>query len=334
MTAGRFVPMNSPRVFDLLQRPARELSVVSLLRWACVAVFAARAWQHLRFDAPFRALLWDERVMTPVVEALLGMDWVTYSRVSDAYIQGIIQGFGVFYGLCAVAAWRCRADRFWNSVIVGVGACALLFLSYLYYRDTNGRIYELIEYAIQWMAPLALLFAVHLPARPAVSAWVMKLAIVGTFLGHGHYAMSVYGYPPVAFVNMTMRILGLGEENALRFLWWAGFLDLLVCVAIFLPRRIALAGLAYAAVWGALTALARPVAYVAAAPDLNERLYWLNEGLLRTANALIPAALFLLLYAASGRPALSRAAVTGAGDVSLTSPEATPTATPRIIPTP
>jgi hypothetical protein len=324
--------MNNWLSFRSWLRLAREISVVSLLRWACFAVFAARAWQHLWFDAPFRALLWDERLMTPIIETFFRMDWVTYSRVSDVYIQGIIQAFGVLYAICAVAVWRCRADRFWNSVVVGVGACALLFLSYLYYRDTNGRIYELIEYAIQWMAPLALLSAIHRPQSGQTLVWILKVAIVGTFLGHGRYAMSVYGYPPVSFVNMTMRVLGLGEENALRFLWWAGFLDLLLCVAIFLPRRIALAGLAYAAFWGSLTAMARPVAYFSTAPDWSWKIFWLNEAFLRTSNALIPAALFLLIYHARAQSVVVSPAAGETISPPLASPEAAPKTPHRIIP--
>jgi hypothetical protein len=324
--------MNDRTPASVASRLLAGLSVVALLRWACVAVFAARAWQHLRFDAPFRALLWNEPSMTPFVQAVLGLDWGAYAAQSDPYITGIVRGFGGLYAVCAVAAWRCRPGRRVESILVGVGAAALLFLSYLHYLDTNGRFYELIEYAIQWMAPLALLWVIHRPADLATPGWMLRLAITGTFLGHGCYAMSVYGYPPVSFVNMTMRILGLGEENALRFLWWAGFLDVLACVAIFLPRRIALTGAAYAALWGALTTLARPVAYVAGAPDWHERSFWLNEGLLRTANALIPAALFLLLLQARGKTSVSGTALGAAGLAPISSQEAAPETPRRILP--
>ncbi|MDB3941646.1 hypothetical protein N9406_11850, partial [Verrucomicrobiales bacterium] len=72
-----------------------------------------------------------------------------------------------------------------------------------------------------------------------------------------------------------------------------GILDFVICVGIFLPwtRR---ACLLYAAIWGFLTALARPVAGM----DMDLNFFgadrYLHESILRTPHFIIPLFLFFL----------------------------------------
>src|SRR5690554_5027502 len=74
------------------------------LRLATFLLFAGRAWQHLFWDAPFRALLWDRELMENTILFFRGGTWQEYvtSAAADRFIQSAITGFGVFYALMAV----------------------------------------------------------------------------------------------------------------------------------------------------------------------------------------------------------------------------------------
>jgi len=41
---------------------------VPVLRISCCCLLVGRAWQHLFWDAPFRAFLWDEHLLQGIVE--------------------------------------------------------------------------------------------------------------------------------------------------------------------------------------------------------------------------------------------------------------------------
>ena len=49
--------------------------VNKVLRLATFALFAGRAWQHLFWDAPFRALLWDKETMENFDEFKRSLEW-------------------------------------------------------------------------------------------------------------------------------------------------------------------------------------------------------------------------------------------------------------------
>jgi hypothetical protein len=288
--------MKTPEYSGLHRLMAQKVSAVLLLQIACVCCFVGRAWQHIVFDAPFRALLWSETTMTGFIEAVFGIDWVTYSQHSDRYITMIVTAVGFFYALCAVAVWFVDGKRRWASALMAAASVSLMFLSYLYYRDNKYKFNELIEYSLQWATPLALLIAVHFPHEKAKLILFSKLAILGTFLGHGHFAVGFYGEPPASFVRLSMRALGIGAPQAVSFLWVVGVLDIIICFLVFLPRRIALHALVYAAAWGAITALARPYAYVPVGSDLRDASFWIAEAVYRMPNALVPLATFVLVY--------------------------------------
>ena len=113
--------------------------LVLLVRSACVLLLVGRAWQHLFWDAPFRALLWSQATMEGVVKAVLGLDWEAYASnptISDT-IQGVIRGFGAFYLLAAVVAMVYPVDakacgRRWLAGVLLCASLSLFFLGYLY----------------------------------------------------------------------------------------------------------------------------------------------------------------------------------------------------------
>lgn len=70
-----------------------------ILQWVTAALFAGRAWQHLRWDGPYRTLLWDEALMKPFVQRILGMDWASYATdpSTDAFVRHLTTGTGCFF---------------------------------------------------------------------------------------------------------------------------------------------------------------------------------------------------------------------------------------------
>lgn len=237
-----------------------------LLQVGTVAVLWGRAWQHLFHDAPFRALLWNERLMTPLVEAW-GMEWSGWvsSLQVDQAIQTAIRLSGLLYlagGVVALLAHKPWMRRY--RAVLAWCAVWLTLLAWMYWLEHWRHVAQLLEYALQIAFPLLLwgAMAAHPPRwTDRMAAW-LRLSVSLTFAAHGLYALGVYPVPS-SFIKMTTNILPLSEEGARVFLFVAGLLDQVVAVGIWAPlgkwRR---ALLAYAAVWGLLTAMARPLAWV------------------------------------------------------------------------
>ena len=66
-------------------------SLIWTLRVVCFLTFIGHGWVCLQGNMPIRALLWDEELMTGIVESWLGMGWGEY--VSSLEISDRIDGF-------------------------------------------------------------------------------------------------------------------------------------------------------------------------------------------------------------------------------------------------
>lgn len=83
--------------------------------------------------------------------------------------------------------------------------------------------------------------------------WVLRIALFGEFLGHG-----IFAYRAVPHFQELMALsLGISTETAAEILPIIGIIDFGVAIlALVYPMRVVLI---YAALWGLLTGLARPV---------------------------------------------------------------------------
>jgi hypothetical protein len=82
---------------------------------------------------------------------------------------------------------------------------------------------------------------------------VLRIALFGEFLGHGVFAFRASPH----FQYLLSGSLGVSTETAARLLPVIGVVDFAIAgLAIVKPIRIALL---YAAIWGLLTGLARPL---------------------------------------------------------------------------
>lgn len=269
-----------------------------LVKMAAISVFLARAWQQIYWDAPYRALLWDEAWMKAPVEALLGMSWREYvaSPQVDSFIDGLVTATGWFYLLCAAAAlFISRLGRV-GRALLWLGALNLIFLAALYCKENFFFIGQFFEYTLQWGAPMMLAILSRNPEHGWSPRFVLlvKIAIALTFTCHGLYAVGFYPRPG-NFLEMVMNILPVSETGAIHFLNTVGVLDFALSLAIFLPGRIPVLALAYASFWGLATSIARFWAYFHWAFWDSALKQWLHEAVMRFPHFLVPLALLLYL---------------------------------------
>lgn len=71
-----------------------KLKIIWLVKICAFTVFLGRAYQLYFFGAPFRAILWDESLLTPIVEGLSNYSWQEYATSSRVNIW--IDGFTKF----------------------------------------------------------------------------------------------------------------------------------------------------------------------------------------------------------------------------------------------
>jgi|AntRauTorckE5430_2_1112549.scaffolds.fasta_scaffold31010_2 hypothetical protein len=262
-----------------------------ILQWSAASVLLARGWQHLYWDAPFRALLWDQAWMEGMVQAVLGMDWQTYVTHpnTDWWIQQLVFGTGVFYVLAGTVAITIHRWGRPGRVVLWLSSLGLIILAGLYCKDKFFFLGQFFEYTLQFTAPAVLAWVAVDPKKRFNQSLLLflKVGIALTFTCHGLYAVGYYPRPGY-FVFMVMSILGVDEISAAYFLQVAAALDFLLSILIFLPGRIARVALVYAAFWGLSTTLARPWAYAYVATWDTILLQWVHEAVMRFPHFLIP----------------------------------------------
>lgn len=83
--------------------------------------------------------------------------------------------------------------------------------------------------------------------------WVLRVAVFGSFLGHGVFALQ----HKAQWLGWIEQMTGASPETAITLLTMVGALDVLVAfVVLFKPIRVVLL---WAALWGFWTALVRPL---------------------------------------------------------------------------
>ncbi|MFK7934825.1 MAG: hypothetical protein AB8G22_15055 [Saprospiraceae bacterium] len=271
-----------------------------------ILLLLGRGWQHLADSVPVRALLWNEDLFRPLIENLTTLEWSGYvaNLQYDHWISYLTYGFGFFYLLLAFSlimikiGGNLKLPPIYRMLKISLLLTSIFFfiLAFCYYLDKNYLLGQWGEYALQWMSPLFLSWYIFKTIPRSRLVLLMKIALSITFICHGLYAIGYYPVPG-SFQSMLMQILPLTETQAISILKVAGILDFILSIVIFIPqRKIVLVALAYAAIWGFLTALARPVAHFYSQFWLESLLQWTPEFLFRVPHFLIPIWLFLFTY--------------------------------------
>ncbi|MGB0523088.1 MAG: hypothetical protein ACPGJS_09015 [Flammeovirgaceae bacterium] len=255
-------------------------SVVKPLALLCFFLFLGRSYQHLFWDAPYRTLLWDEAWLEGMVN-WFGLDWKSYvtSAQADRTIQLFIKLTGILYLVCALICLAMQNGRFKRlQPILKMGILSLAFLFFLTTKERFFHIGQFLEHSAQLISPILLLYLVNQKLSMEKFQRLLKIAIALTFSCHGLYAIGYYPRPGV-FVDMTINIFGCSEAFAHQFLWWAGLLDFVVALFLFIPHpKFQKTAIYYTLIWGLVTALARTVAFV----DWSFPLQTLHQNLYQT----------------------------------------------------
>lgn len=265
------------------------------LQIAVVAVFLGRAWQHLYWDAPYRVLLWDEDWMKPIVQGIFGISWEAYvtNLKVDQVIQNFIRITGIFYVFVALAAIFILRLKKMAVGMLWMGAISLAFLAMLYAKDRFFQIPQFLEFALQWSAPIFLIFYYQKQEFSTQLLFWMKIATALTFSCHGIYAIGLGNVQRATeFTQMTIGIIHTDEANAIMFLKVVGILDMIAGVLIFVPGRIGIFALAYCFFWGFITTMARIWANFYLEQFTTVLSQSLHESLYRFPHFIIPMVLF------------------------------------------
>ncbi|GAA5478777.1 hypothetical protein Hhel01_02277 [Haloferula helveola] len=263
--------------------------LVLLLRVATASCFAAWAWQHLRWSGPYASLLLNPDIFGFV--EMFGIEWIEWINeiMTEERILLLSRIIGVFFGLVALAAVFVSGRRRFPHVLLWLGSFVLcLTAAGIAVHDRSGVLW--IEQAGQIGCPILLSLAIFRgPRSPAVLVTAI-VALWAVFISHGLFAAGVFQIPG-SFLSMTHAILQLDERGTVTFLRIVGLLDFVICVACLIPvlRKPALA---YACLWGLLTAAARPVAGMSLLAPYWGADVFLHETFQRLPHAAIPAFLF------------------------------------------
>ncbi|MDF1864494.1 MAG: hypothetical protein P1U70_06650 [Saprospiraceae bacterium] len=270
--------------------------VFRLVQLSSICVFAGRAWQHFNFDAPYRSFLWDETIMSFWVRLFTDLTWKEYvtSPEVDENIQLLIIISGWLYVACLlISIWIKKLPKPFHYILL-IGALNLIILAFLYSKEKFFHFGQFFEYVLQFGSPILLYLIVNQLITTNRLIKLMKIGIGVTFSCHGLYAIGYYPRPE-SFIAMTTNILGLNNENAILFLKVAAILDFLITISQFFNKKIVIPFLAYAALWGLATSLARVWSNFYADFWIESLHQWTHETILRFPHFLIPLALILLL---------------------------------------
>ncbi|WP_179007290.1 hypothetical protein [Winogradskyella forsetii] len=235
--------------------------IISLVKLCAFTVFIGRAYQLYFFGGPYRAILWDESLLTPVVEGVFNYTWFEYATSStvNSWIEAWTKLNSIIFFIAAIVC------LFWNQIkyirvkrfFVGLGLWLLFLLAICMVKDRNYDVLQLFEMSIQLTAPFLLWKNIKMNPQNKNLIVGLKLAIALTFIPHGLLAMG-FPFRPGYFIDMTIMILGVNETQATQFLFVVGFLDVLMALLAFVPK-LSKYVLWYMMVWGFATAFARLV---------------------------------------------------------------------------
>lgn len=223
-----------------------------ILRLSAFFVLFGRGVQHLFYDAPYRIVLWNESLLTPVFN-LFGWSWNEYvtSSLTDRLINYGVIAVGVLLIIASiVVAFNYKKGK----ILLYISGHYLIILSLLYMASKYFVPAQFIEYSAQMLSPFALIMFWN-KCQPDRLILFIRIAVALTFIGHGSYALGFFPVPG-NFIDMVINILGCTENTALVFLKIMGSLDFLAAILLFIPILDHWA-LTFCCAWGLMTSFAR-----------------------------------------------------------------------------
>ena len=186
--------------------PQQQNNRVFQLLWAaCVLLLAGRMYQHLFFEAPYRAFFLKQEYFGWAVAWFSDQEWVAFVNdlETDRTILSFGRAIGVYFGLTALSTLALKSR--YHAVVQGLlygASVLLLFMAVSYYLDKGFQLAQIMEYTAQVITPALLAWHLYRPESKGWQ-WVLRLAIGLTFLGHGLYALGMYPVPG-NFIHMVI----------------------------------------------------------------------------------------------------------------------------------
>jgi len=278
-----------------------ESILIWIIRLSAFCVFFGRGWEHLFWDAPFRAVLWDQTLMEGLVTSLTDMSWHQYATSAKVnfIIDLSIKLVGAIYIFCALVSLIVQPKHEKLSKVLWVGFFFLLILSLLFYKNKFYKFGQFIEYSCQMFSPLFLYFLLRYKIERHRFNLLLKAAIALTFVGHGLYALGIYVTPGI-WTDMAMSSLdfiGLrfSEHQVETTIFYAGILDMLLAIGIFFPNKWwSVPFITWAIIWGFLTAFSRVIGFMNFDPSWHTLFQWLPQTIMRFPHGLIPLAVLCI----------------------------------------
>ena len=244
-------------------------ATLSLLKWACCIELLGKSYQHFFFP-PSYSPIWNQG--------------------PDGLIATLPILFACAYFFCGIAVLFANKNNNWVKWPLGISTLLLVIWVWTKFVASGFQIPQLIELELQGSMPLLIWLWVY-ENEERLSWFLIRLAIALTFLGHGWYASGILYDVPNHFITMVLNSLsftGITEAGARKLLLFAGLMDSLVAISLFVPRLTRTAA-AYAILWGFLTSAARIVSYVRFGPEFWMTLHrWGFEFLVRVPHFVAP----------------------------------------------
>lgn len=269
-----------------------------LLQLASLAVFVGHGWEHLLKGGPYRAFFLNDAIMKNIVE-VFGYTWIDI--LQNPFIDwSITQGgrvVGIFFILAAfVTCFVQQLPKWTNRIFLLGGAFLLFFYAFCLFLE-KGYMWGLwLEYTAQFTTPIFLFVALYWSIQKPKMITALKFVIAITFICHGLFAMNYYPLPG-HFVDMVIYGFGLTESTAKQVLFYAGLLDIVVAVLMFLPNQLVVYfALIYTLIWGFLTSIARIVTTFQSdliGASINQ---YVPEFLFRFPHFLLPLIAMILMF--------------------------------------
>ncbi|WP_299365775.1 hypothetical protein [Winogradskyella sp.] len=250
--------------FTLLQKQSIKIILIS-----CALVLFGRFYQFYFFGSPYRAFLWDESLLTPIVLYFYD-SWNAYATdpTINYRIELLTKIVAVIFLITSFIAlfWFKVSSMIIKKSLIWISFVFLIFMALSMFKEKNYSWLPVFELSIQ-LSPIVLLAFWKNIEKLSISFLTnfLKIAIALTFIPHGLFAMGILPVPG-HFIDMTISILKISEDEARIFLWVVGFIDVLGSILIFIPHRMVKFILYYFAFWGFVTAFAR--VYVGFIPEL------------------------------------------------------------------
>jgi hypothetical protein len=268
----------------------------AVLAVSAITVFLGRSYQHIFWDAPFRAILWDEKLMSGMLSRMFSISWDGWAENAsiDKTIQRVIKTIGYIYLSIALAIIFYKKTKHFLKYFLLFGILSLAFLAFASTKEKFFQLGETMEFGIQIASPLILFLTLYSHVKASTLIWIAKVSIAFTFIGHGLYAFGFYPQPGY-YVDMIISVFGWEENLSRDFLRLMAMADFAAAVFILIPNADKPA-LVYCIVWGFLTALARTVGHFNHDFALQSLHQWAFETIFRLSHGLLPIWVYCQLY--------------------------------------